>query len=66
MLEEHGYIAGCPKCSRARTGRPSAETRHSEDCRRRYENLLRAARGPRMLRADQRVNEHLAERLRAS
>eukprot|EP00969_Alexandrium_andersonii_P245325 10842384-Alexandrium_andersonii.AAC.1 len=66
MLEERGYTAGCLKCSRVRTGRPSAGTRHSEDCRRRCENLLREAQDPRMLRADQRVNEHLAERLRAS
>eukprot|EP00969_Alexandrium_andersonii_P169669 7500432-Alexandrium_andersonii.AAC.1 len=63
MLEEHGYTAGCLKCPRARSGRPSVGTRRSEDCRRRFENLLREAQGPRMLRADQRVNEHLAERL---
>eukprot|EP00969_Alexandrium_andersonii_P186803 8253856-Alexandrium_andersonii.AAC.1 len=66
MLEEHGYAAGCLKCLRARTGRPSASTRRSEDCRQRCENMLREAQDPRMLRADQRVNEHLAERLRAN
>eukprot|EP00969_Alexandrium_andersonii_P220194 9724948-Alexandrium_andersonii.AAC.1 len=30
MLEEHGYAAGCLKCSRARGRRPAAGARRSE------------------------------------
>eukprot|EP00969_Alexandrium_andersonii_P275036 12155605-Alexandrium_andersonii.AAC.1 len=33
MLEEHGYTAGCLKCSRVRERRPAAGTRHSEERR---------------------------------
>eukprot|EP00969_Alexandrium_andersonii_P036400 1595429-Alexandrium_andersonii.AAC.1 len=61
MLEEHGYTANCPKCSRVRTQRPAAVTRHSEECRARFEAILRANNDPSMARADQRANEYLAD-----
>eukprot|EP00969_Alexandrium_andersonii_P142695 6308606-Alexandrium_andersonii.AAC.1 len=64
LLEEHGYSAGCLKCTRIRTQRPAAGTRHSEACRMRFESILRAAGNASMARADARINEHLAERLR--
>eukprot|EP00969_Alexandrium_andersonii_P025403 1109825-Alexandrium_andersonii.AAC.1 len=60
MLEEHGYTAGCLKCSRARERRPAAGTRRSEERRARFESLLRAAGEASMARADERVNERLA------
>eukprot|EP00969_Alexandrium_andersonii_P217438 9604511-Alexandrium_andersonii.AAC.1 len=62
MLEEHGYTAGCLKCSRVREQRPATGTRHSGECRARFETLLRALRlgDASMARADDRVNEHLA------
>eukprot|EP00969_Alexandrium_andersonii_P276122 12205129-Alexandrium_andersonii.AAC.1 len=66
LLEEHGYTAGCLKCTRVRTQRPSAGTRHSEECRARFEAILRAAGDASMARADERINEHIAEKLRAS
>eukprot|EP00969_Alexandrium_andersonii_P289857 12812124-Alexandrium_andersonii.AAC.1 len=40
--------------------RPAAGTRHSEECRARFEGLLRALGEASMARADERVNEHLA------
>eukprot|EP00969_Alexandrium_andersonii_P253600 11208342-Alexandrium_andersonii.AAC.1 len=61
MLEEHGYTANCLKCSRVRTQRPAAGTWHSEECRARFESILRANNDPRMARADQRTNEYLAD-----
>eukprot|EP00969_Alexandrium_andersonii_P344970 15249038-Alexandrium_andersonii.AAC.1 len=61
MLGEHGYIADCLKCSRARTQRPAAGTRHSEECRARCEAILCANNDPSMARADQRVGENLAD-----
>eukprot|EP00969_Alexandrium_andersonii_P345942 15292287-Alexandrium_andersonii.AAC.1 len=33
LLEEHGYMAGCLKCTRVRERRPAAGTRHSEERR---------------------------------
>eukprot|EP00969_Alexandrium_andersonii_P316641 13989198-Alexandrium_andersonii.AAC.1 len=66
MLEEHGYTANCLKCSRVRTQRPAAGTRHSEDCRARFEAILRASNDPSMARAGQRVNEYLADQVRAN
>eukprot|EP00969_Alexandrium_andersonii_P121684 5380010-Alexandrium_andersonii.AAC.1 len=60
MLEEHGYTAGCLKCSRARGRRPAAGARHSEERRARFEGLLRMLGDASMARADERVNEHLA------
>eukprot|EP00969_Alexandrium_andersonii_P319145 14098084-Alexandrium_andersonii.AAC.1 len=60
MLEEHGYAAGCLKCSRVRERRPAAGARRSEECRTRFESLLRVAGDASMARADERVNERLA------
>eukprot|EP00969_Alexandrium_andersonii_P104766 4622469-Alexandrium_andersonii.AAC.1 len=60
MLEEHGYTAGCLKCSRVREHRPAAGTRHSEERRARFENIFRAAGDESMARADERVNERIA------
>eukprot|EP00969_Alexandrium_andersonii_P289646 12802409-Alexandrium_andersonii.AAC.1 len=64
MLEEHGYTANYLKCSRVRTQRPVAGTRHSEDCCARCEAILRANNDPSMVRADRRANEYLADQLR--
>eukprot|EP00969_Alexandrium_andersonii_P121411 5366368-Alexandrium_andersonii.AAC.1 len=63
MLEEHGYTAGCLKCSRVRERQPAAGTRHSEERRARFEGLLRALGDSSMARADERVNEHLARQV---
>eukprot|EP00969_Alexandrium_andersonii_P210843 9312288-Alexandrium_andersonii.AAC.1 len=63
MLEEHGYTAGCLRCSRARRRRPGAGVRRSEECRARFEPLLRASGGASMARADERINEHLARQV---
>eukprot|EP00969_Alexandrium_andersonii_P042220 1852447-Alexandrium_andersonii.AAC.1 len=63
MLEECGCAAGCLKRSWARSGRPSAGTRRSEDCRCRCESMPRVAQDARTLQADERINEHLANRL---
>eukprot|EP00969_Alexandrium_andersonii_P338687 14969363-Alexandrium_andersonii.AAC.1 len=60
MLEEHGYTAGCLKCSRVRERRPAAGARHSEECRARFESRLRAVGDASMARADERVNDRLA------
>eukprot|EP00969_Alexandrium_andersonii_P014737 644230-Alexandrium_andersonii.AAC.1 len=60
MLEEHGYTAGCLKCSRVRERRPAAGTRHSEECRSQFKSVLRAAGDASVARADERVNERLA------
>eukprot|EP00969_Alexandrium_andersonii_P242048 10689990-Alexandrium_andersonii.AAC.1 len=60
MLEEHGYTAGCLKCSRARERRPAAGARHSEERRSRFEGVLRASGDASVARADERVNESLA------
>eukprot|EP00969_Alexandrium_andersonii_P098988 4367366-Alexandrium_andersonii.AAC.1 len=65
MLEEHGYTAGCLKCTRVRERRPAAGARHSEECRARFEALLRSLGDASMARADERVNEYLAQRLQA-
>eukprot|EP00969_Alexandrium_andersonii_P077105 3399632-Alexandrium_andersonii.AAC.1 len=61
MLEEHGYTAKFLKCSRVRTQRPAAGTRHSEECCARFEAILRANNDPSMERAGRRVNEYLAD-----
>eukprot|EP00969_Alexandrium_andersonii_P293587 12976982-Alexandrium_andersonii.AAC.1 len=66
MLEEHGHAANCLKCSRVRTQRPAAGTRHSEEGRARFESILRANNDPSMAGADQRTNEYLADQLRAN
>eukprot|EP00969_Alexandrium_andersonii_P009240 404673-Alexandrium_andersonii.AAC.1 len=63
MLEEHGYAAGCLKCSRVREQRPAAGTRHWEERRARFEALLRASGDASVARADARANEHLARRV---
>eukprot|EP00969_Alexandrium_andersonii_P120958 5346897-Alexandrium_andersonii.AAC.1 len=65
MLEEHGYTAGSLKCTRVRERRPAAGTRRSEECRMRFEALLRSLGDASMARADERINEHLAQRLQA-
>eukprot|EP00969_Alexandrium_andersonii_P323341 14286050-Alexandrium_andersonii.AAC.1 len=65
MLEEHGYTAGCLKCSRVRERRPAAGIRHSEERRARFEGLLRAAGDACMARADERVNERLAREVQS-
>eukprot|EP00969_Alexandrium_andersonii_P076307 3364377-Alexandrium_andersonii.AAC.1 len=66
MLEEHGYTAGCLKCTRVRERRPAAGTRHSEECRARFETLLRSIGDASMARADERIREHLAQRVQAN
>eukprot|EP00969_Alexandrium_andersonii_P111841 4939513-Alexandrium_andersonii.AAC.1 len=63
MLEEHGYAAGCLKCSRVRERRPAAGTRHWEECRARLEGLIRALGDASVARADERVIEHLARQV---
>eukprot|EP00969_Alexandrium_andersonii_P143616 6350191-Alexandrium_andersonii.AAC.1 len=65
MLEEHGYAAGCLKCSRVHERRPAAGTRRSEECRARFESLLRAAGDASVARADERVNERLAREVQS-
>eukprot|EP00969_Alexandrium_andersonii_P101295 4468607-Alexandrium_andersonii.AAC.1 len=65
MLEEHGYTAGCLKCTRVRERRPAAGTRRSEERRTRFEALLRSLGDASMARTDARINEHLAQRLQA-
>ena len=65
MMQEHGYTAGCRRCTLVRTGRSAAGVKHTEVCRARFEGILRGAGDPRMARADARADEHLAERLRA-
>eukprot|EP00969_Alexandrium_andersonii_P148541 6565833-Alexandrium_andersonii.AAC.1 len=60
MLEEHGCTAGCLKRTRAREHRPAAGARHSEECRARFEALLRASGNASMARADARANEYQA------
>ena len=64
LMEEHGYTAGCPRCSRVRANRTTAGSRHSEECRARFEAVLRAAGDANIERADARINEHLAEQVR--
>eukprot|EP00969_Alexandrium_andersonii_P114594 5065901-Alexandrium_andersonii.AAC.1 len=64
MLEGHGYTAGCLKCNRVRERRPAAGTRHSGECRARFEALLRSIGDA--TRADERIREHLAQRVQAS
>eukprot|EP00969_Alexandrium_andersonii_P254094 11230526-Alexandrium_andersonii.AAC.1 len=46
MLEEHGYTAGCLKCTCVRERRPAAGTCHSEGRRARFEALLRSIGDP--------------------
>ena len=59
LMEVHGYTAGCPRCSRVRANRTTAGSRHSEECRARFEAILRAAGDANIERADARINEHL-------
>eukprot|EP00969_Alexandrium_andersonii_P048385 2122462-Alexandrium_andersonii.AAC.1 len=66
MLEEHGYTAGCLKCDRVRERRPAAGTRRTEECRARFEALLRSIGDASMARADERIREHLAQQAQAS
>eukprot|EP00969_Alexandrium_andersonii_P202014 8926528-Alexandrium_andersonii.AAC.1 len=66
MLEEHGHTAVCLKRDRVRERRPAAGTRHSEECRARFETLLRSIGDASMARANARINEHLAQRVQAS
>eukprot|EP00969_Alexandrium_andersonii_P282287 12480552-Alexandrium_andersonii.AAC.1 len=60
MSGEHGYTAGCLKCTRVRERRPAAGARHSEECRTRFETLLRASGDASVALADARANEYLA------
>eukprot|EP00969_Alexandrium_andersonii_P187212 8271793-Alexandrium_andersonii.AAC.1 len=60
MLEEHGYTAGCLMRSRAQERCPAAGARRAQECRARFEALLRASRDASMARADARVNERVA------
>eukprot|EP00969_Alexandrium_andersonii_P126614 5596080-Alexandrium_andersonii.AAC.1 len=62
MLEEHRYMAGCLKRNRVHERRPAAGTRRSEECRERFETLLRSIGDASMARADERIDEHLAQR----
>eukprot|EP00969_Alexandrium_andersonii_P142347 6293821-Alexandrium_andersonii.AAC.1 len=66
MMEEHGYTAGCLKCNRVRERRLAAGTRRSEECRARFETLLRSTGDASMARAGARIYEHLAQRAQAS
>ena len=63
MLEQHWYTVGCRRCTLLRTGRTAMGVKHSEACRGRIEGHLRAAGYQIMVRADARVNEHLASRV---
>eukprot|EP00969_Alexandrium_andersonii_P296985 13124255-Alexandrium_andersonii.AAC.1 len=65
MLEEHGCTVGCLKRSRVRERRPAAGTRHSEECRSRFEGILRASGDANMAWADERVNERLSRELQS-
>eukprot|EP00969_Alexandrium_andersonii_P278688 12317739-Alexandrium_andersonii.AAC.1 len=53
MLEEHGCAAGCLRCSRVRERRPAAGSARSEECRARFETLLRGSGGASAARADE-------------
>ena len=64
-LEQYGYTAGCRRCTLLRTGRGAHGVRHSEACRARLEGLLRAAHDPSMVRADAKLDEHLAAQVQA-
>eukprot|EP00969_Alexandrium_andersonii_P255283 11284395-Alexandrium_andersonii.AAC.1 len=65
MLEERGYMANCLKRPRVRNSRLAAGTRCSEERQARFETILRASNDPSMIRADQRVNDYLADQARA-
>eukprot|EP00969_Alexandrium_andersonii_P251729 11125232-Alexandrium_andersonii.AAC.1 len=65
MLEEHGYAAGCLKCSRVREQRFAAGTRRSEERCSRFEGLLRAAGDASMARADERTTERFAREVQS-
>eukprot|EP00969_Alexandrium_andersonii_P019265 841320-Alexandrium_andersonii.AAC.1 len=58
-----GCTAGRLKCSRVRERRPAVGARRSEECRARFEGLLRSLSDASMARADERVNEHLARQV---
>ena len=64
LVRTHGYTPGCPKCDAWRLNRPITRN-HTEECRKRFEEIMRASNDPRMARADERVNEQLADRIRA-
>ena len=64
-MEEFGYTAGCRRCTLVRTGRAARGVRQKEACRAPFEELLRARNDTSMVRADARVDEHLAAQVQA-
>ena len=65
VIDAHGFSDRCRKCSLLRQRRSAAGAMHSEECRARFEALLRAAEDPRIQRADARVTERLAADVQA-
>ena len=65
LCAEYGYTPGCRQCDLMRTNRNSNGALHTEECRARFEVVLRQAQDPRILRADDRINSRLADGLQA-
>ena len=64
LVRTHGYTPGCHKCDAWRLNR-STTRNHTEECRLRFEGIMRAINDPRIVRADERINEQLADHIRA-
>ena len=62
-FQEHGYTEGCEGCKRLRTGGMGARP-HTEECRRRMEEILKGKTNPRWERAQQRANERVWEEVK--
>ena len=64
-LVRPGFTDRCRKCELLRQRRSAAGSAHSEECRARFEAILREAEDPRVRRADARVTERLAVEVQA-
>ena len=54
-LVTHGFTQGCRRCQLTRNGEAVHGSKHTQQCRRRIEGMLRDAGDPRVTRADARI-----------
>ena len=59
-LKKHGYTKGCIACDTIRAGQPRAGVHHSERCRQRLEEALKAEGSARLEQHEERVTERMA------
>ena len=61
-LNKYGFQANCSRCRLMQRGERRQGIKHTESCRKRIEDALRAAGDPRIAEADERLNTEMERR----